>query len=228
MKLFGLFTGGKDSTLAIKKIIDSGYDIDAVVTFYSKNPYSYMFHTVNVKWTYLHAISMDMYHYAFKTEGMKENELLDLKHGFEAMKKLGYDGVVVGAIASGYQKNRVEKIAREVGLNVYAPLWGCDQKKLMREYVYEKIVFMIVSVSAWGLDERHLGLIINDEKSMEEIIHLSEKYQFNPTGEGGEYESFVIDAPMFRYTIKILDFKREFSGDSGYVIIKEATLIDKT
>ena len=227
MKLFSLFTGGKDSTLAIKKMLDNGYDVDTVITFFSENPYSYMFHTVNIKWTYLHAVSMNMAYYIFSTKGIKEKELLDLKKAFTAMERLGYDGVVVGAIASGYQRNRVEKIARKVGLNVYAPLWGCDQKKLMREYVYEKIVFMIVSVSAWGLDERHLGLIINDEKSMEEIIRLSEKYQFNPTGEGGEYESFVIDAPMFRYKIKIQESKKIFSGDSGYLIIKNASLENK-
>lgn len=227
MKLFCLFTGGKDSTLAIKKMLDDGYDVDTVITFFSENPYSYMFHTVNIEWTYLHAISMDMAYYIFNTKGIKEKELLDLKKAFTAMKKLGYKGVVTGAIASKYQKNRVEKIARRVGLNVYSPLWNYDQEKLMCEYLKEKIVFMIISVSSLGLEEKHLGWIVNDINDVDEIIRLSRKYHFNPTGEGGEYESFVLDAPIFRYKIKIQELEKNFFGDSGYLIIKNASLEDK-
>ena len=227
MKLFSLFTGGKDSTLAIKKMLDNGYDVDTVITFFSENPYSYMFHTVNIEWTYLHAVSMNMAYYIFNTKGIKERELLDLKKAFTAMKRLGYKGVVTGAIASKYQKSRIEKIAKRVGLNVYSPLWGYDQEKLMHEYLREKIVFMIISVSSLGLEEKHLGWIVKDIDDIDEIIRLSRKYHFNPTGEGGEYESFVIDTPIFRYKIKIQESKKIFSGDSGYLIIKNASLKNK-
>ncbi len=227
MKLFGLFTGGKDSTLAIKEMLDEGYDVDAVVTFSSENPYSYMFHTINIRWTYLHAVSMNMAHYMFKTKGMKEKELLDLKKAFIVMKKLGYKGVVAGAIASKYQKNRVDKIAEATGLEVYSPLWGYDQEKLMYRYVDEKMKFMIISVSSWGLNEKHLGWIVKDLDDVNKLIYLSRKYQFNPTGEGGEYESFVLDSPIFRYIIKVKSFEKKFFGDSGYLVIKEAVLEKK-
>lgn len=227
MKLFSLFTGGKDSTLAIKKMLDAKYDIDAVITFFSNNPYSYMFHTINVEWTYLHAVSMNMEHYAFKTEGIKEKELLDLKKAFMMMKELGYKGVVVGAIASRYQKNRVDETAKKAGLKVYTPLWGYNQEKLMYKYLNEKIEFMIISVSSLGLDESHLGWIIKEREDVDKLVYLSRKYHFNPTGEGGEYETFVINTPFFRYKIEIQEFEKRFSGDSGYLIIKKAVLENK-
>jgi len=47
------------------------------------------------------------------------------------------------------------------------------------------------------------------------------------TGEGGEYESFVLDAPHFKKTIEIEESRREWRGDSGRMIIEKASLRDK-
>ena len=224
MRLFALYTGGKDSTLAIIKALKNGYNVDAVLTFISENPYSYMFHRFNVEWTTLQAVSMGFKHYMFKTKGVKERELEDLKTSFLYMRELGYEGVVAGAIASRYQKDRIDRIASEAGLYVYSPLWGMNQEELMYEYVRLGIKYMIISVSAWGLTRDHLGWIIDGYDDIEEIIKLSRRYRFNPTGEGGEYETFVLDAPLFKYPIKILKYRIIWEGDSGYLIIEDAKL----
>ncbi len=225
MKFFGLFTGGKDSTMAVIEALDGGKKVDTLVTFISANPYSYMFHTINVRWTYLQAVSMGMRHIIFRTEGIKEKELTDLKKAFQILYKEGYEGVVVGAIASEYQRKRVLKIAEEVGLTVYTPLWGEEQEELLYRYLRDAgMKYMIVSVSAWGLAEEHLGWVIDDEKDVEELLRLSRKYSFNPTGEGGEYETYVLDAKTFSNPIKILEIEKKWLGDSGYLIIKKADL----
>jgi len=56
---------------------------------------------------------------------------------------------------------------------------------------------------------------------------LSRQYGIHLTGEGGEYESFVVDAPNFKRAIRIEKIREVWDGQSGYVIIEEALLIDK-
>ena len=43
--------------------------------------------------------------------------------------------MVTGAIASSYQKERVEKICKELRLKCLNPLWGMNQKRLLEELV---------------------------------------------------------------------------------------------
>ncbi len=83
---------------------------------------------------------------------------------------------------------------------------------------------MIVSVSSWGLNQDHLGWIIDDHEDIDKLLMLSRKYEFNPTGEGGEYETLTLDAKNFRCPINILDTDKKWMGDSGYLIIRKAIL----
>lgn len=228
MKLFALYTGGKDSTAAILHAINEGYAVDALLVMRPKNPESYMFHTINLKWTYLQSISMNIPIYYFKSSGIKEKELEDLSLAFKKFKELGFDGVIIGAIASTYQYNRVNNVAKSADLRVYAPLWNIDQEELLNLYITYGIKFMIVSVSALGLEKKHLGWIIKTKEDIEEIIKLANKFGFNPTGEGGEYESYVIDAPIFKYYIDVVKYDIIWLGDSGYLKIKEAYLREKS
>ena len=53
MRLAALFSGGKDSTYAARLMELEGYDVQYLVSMRSKNPDSYMFHTVNIGLTEL-------------------------------------------------------------------------------------------------------------------------------------------------------------------------------
>lgn len=224
MRGFTLFTGGKDSTLATILAIEDGLNIDALLTMVSQNPYSYMFHTINVRWTWLQAVSMGKTHYVFKTLGVKERELRDLERAFIQMHRMGYDTVVTGAIASRYQRDRILRVASRTGLNVYSPLWGLDQEELLFRYIDKGLKFMITSVSALGLGEGHLGWVIKDSGDVERLIRLSRRHGFNPCGEGGEYESYVLDSSIFRWRVEVLSYRKVWLGDSGYIEIRDARL----
>ena len=227
MRLFTLYTGGKDSTTATLLALKDGFDVESLLVIKPRNIESYMFHTVNIDWTYLQAISMDMKIYFFQSSGIKELELDDLKRALKIMCRMGYDGVVSGAVASRYQYDRIKNLADEVGLKTYTPLWGLDQDYLLRLYLKLGVKYMIVSVSALGLEPIHLGWVIESKKDVEDLISLACKYNFNPTGEGGEYESYVIDAPNFRYLIYITEYDIKWYGDSGCLYIRDAKLVEK-
>ena len=56
---------------------------------------------------------------------------------------------------------------------------------------------------------------------------MARRYRMNPAGEGGEYETFVFDAPFFRKRIEVLRASKEFHGDHGIFRIEEARLVPK-
>ena len=160
------------------------------------------------------------------TEGVKEEELEDLKREFENLKSLGVEAIYTGALYSVYQKSRIEKLGREVGLKIISPYWHVDELDYMREVVSLGFKVIISGVAAWGLDESWLGRVIDDE-AIDELVDLSEKYHINIAFEGGEAETLAIDGPIFKKRLKILKDRKEWHLDSGVYIIEDAILEDK-
>ncbi|MEM5778742.1 MAG: TIGR00289 family protein [Candidatus Aenigmatarchaeota archaeon] len=223
MQLIALFSGGKDSLFAIKKAIEQGHEIKYLATIHSKNPYSYMYHTPNIGLTLMQSRCLNIQLVSKESLGEKENEVRDLEI---LLKNLDADGVVCGAISSNYQKERVEKVCKELNLKLIAPLWGLEQEKLLREIVSSGFDAIITAVSAEGFDESWLGRKI-DEKCIEDLIELNKKYGVSVLGEGGEFESFVLDCPLFFRKIEITKSEKIWKNNSGIFEIKDAKLVTK-
>ena len=217
-----LYSGGKDSTLAVHKIHEMRKPVDLLISVVSENDFSYMFHKPNIKFTSLQAESMGIRHIFFDTEGKKEEELGDLE---AALKENGVTEVVTGAVASTYQKNRVDVICQKLGIIHHSPLWGIDPEKELKE-LSERFNVIITQVSAEGFDESMLGKRI-DEDMIKALIKLHERYRVNLLFEGGEAESFVLDAPLFKKRIEIKSARKERMGTVARYVIEEAELADK-
>jgi len=188
---------------------------------------SYMFHFPNLKWTALQAESIGVPLLTEKTEGVKEEELTDLEHALaSARSKFGLEGIYTGALASVYQKTRVEKICGHLSLECVSPLWGADPEAHLRRLVAEGFAAIVVSVSALGLDQTWLGKKL-DGPSIDELVALGRRFRFHVGLEGGEGETFVLDAPFFSKRIDILSSERHWKGDSGYLEITDAALVQK-
>ncbi|MBC7219230.1 MAG: TIGR00289 family protein [Hadesarchaea archaeon] len=225
MKVAVLFTGGKDSTYATYLTLKKGLEVKYLLTMAPKNPYSWMFHSVNINATRHQAEAIGIKQIIRQTSGEKEDELKDLKEAIEELKP-EIDGVVSGSISSSYQKNRVDLIAKELGLVSLSPLWGSDPIELLRDMVKVGFNTIITSVAAQGFDQSWLGRRI-DEAAVEELEKLCKKYRINPSGEGGEYESFVLDAPIFKKRIEVVAAEKVWGGTNGYLLIKQARVVGK-
>ncbi len=223
-----LYTGGKDSTYAIEKLKEANFKVTCLVSVISENPYSYMLHTPNIKTTELSATALDIPIVYGRTKGEKEKELSDIRDSInEARRRYPFEFLGSGGLCSEYQKSRLEKIAREIGLTPLSPLWGIDQRRYMRNLVKKRYRFILTAVSSAGLDEKWLGRTI-DEESIKQLESLSDKYHFNPAFEGGEAETFVLDCPLFRKSrLEIVECESEWDGSSGRLTINEARLVDK-
>lgn len=221
-----LFSGGKDSTMALYAALDAKEDVKYLLSMKSKNDESYMFHVPNIHVTDLLAQALDIPIMSVETEGVKEEELNDLKEAFKSLKSEGVEAIYTGALYSVYQKSRIEKLGDQVGLKIISPYWHVDELEYMRKIVSLGFKIMICGVAAWGLDESWLGRIIDDE-TIDELIKLNEKYRMDIAFEGGEAETLAIDGPIFKKRIKILKYKKEWHLDSGVYIIEDAILEEK-
>ncbi|MBW2981838.1 diphthine--ammonia ligase [Candidatus Woesearchaeota archaeon] len=226
--LAALISSGKDSVYAMYKMIKQGYKIACLISIKSINPDSFMFHTSGIEMVKLQSESFNIPLIEQTTKGEKEIELEDLKKAVErAKKKYNIKGITTGALFSNYQRERIEKIADELGLKVFSPLWHMNQETLLREILNNGFKFIITKIAAEGLDKSWLGKEIT-EKDIDKLVQLNKKIGFNIAFEGGEAETLMISGPIFNKKIKIE--KSELKIESkivGELLIKKVKLAEK-
>jgi ABC transporter with metal-binding/Fe-S-binding domain ATP-binding protein len=215
MKVAVLFSGGKDSCLALHKVIENGDEVKYLLNIIPSHFDSFMFHKPYLNLLEKQAEELGIRIIFQESKAEKEEELVDLTNLIKKVEK-EVQGIVVGGIASNYQGKRVEKICNERGLKFIAPLWNYTPKKLWGELLDLKFKIILTKVSCDGLKKDWLGKII-DKVEFEELEKLSKKYKFRLDFEGGEAESAVLWMPKFKKEIKIkADFDKNIISEGEY------------
>ena len=213
MKIGVLFSGGKDSTFAAWLAKKQGHEISCLISIISENPESYMFHTPSITKTKKQAEVMGIPLVVRKSSGVKEKELDDLESAIKtAVKEYKIKGIVTGAIESVYQASRIQNICNKLGLECFNPLWQKNQIELLQDLIKEKFRVIVTGVFAYPLNGSWLGREINHD-FISEIRELNEKYEINPAGGGGEFETFVLECPLFKKPLKVTG--ANFSGEKN-------------
>ncbi len=226
MKLGVLFSGGKDSCFALYRAMQKE-EVVCLITLRSENKESYMFHTPNISLARLQAKAIGLPLVQKRTEGKEDEELKDLRSAIlRAKKRFGIQGVVTGAIESIYQASRIHRICMANNLLCINPLWKTDQLQLLQELLKTRFSVMITGVFAYPLDKKWLGRII-DQRAIQELEGLCQKFQISPSGEGGEIETTVLDAPYFLKSIRIVKKQVYYKNHAGTMDILKAELKEK-
>ncbi|MFH1238342.1 MAG: diphthine--ammonia ligase [archaeon] len=213
-KVAVLFSGGKDSCLALYKV-RTEYDVGYLLNISPKNIDSFMFHKPYLNLLKIQASELGIELITKKSEGVEEKELKDLRNLIGEVKDK-IEGIVVGGIASNYQGKRIRKVCDELGLEFIAPLWDYSPEKLWDELLENNFQIILTKISCEGLSRDWLGKII-DKNCFEELRNLSKKYKFRIDFEGGEAESAVLFMPGFNKKIEI-DFDVESGGEYRYLM----------
>uniref|UniRef100_A0A8C4ZBI1 Diphthine--ammonia ligase n=1 Tax=Gadus morhua TaxID=8049 RepID=A0A8C4ZBI1_GADMO len=217
MKVVALISGGKDSCYNMMQCVASGHEIVALANLRPASTDeldSYMYQTVGHQAIDLYSEAMDLPLYRHtiqgsslaigrdysQTEGDEVEDLFQLLHLVK--EKEAVEAVSVGAILSDYQRVRVENVCLRLGLTPLAYLWRRDQDSLLSDMISTGLHAILIKVAAFGLDpDKHLGKPLADMQPY--LRQLSEKYGVHICGEGGEYETFTLDCPLFKKKIVI-------------------------
>lgn len=246
MKFIGLVSGGKDSIYTICKLIDEGNTLVALLYIESEASYSdsYMYQTVGSETAKLLGSCFDKPLFTFSSKcktlctdleytELEGDEIEDLYNGIKSMlKTLQFEAISSGAIFSTYQKNRVEYICERLNLKSLAPLWGRNQKELLLEMVNYGIDAKIIKVASSFLEKSCLNMSLKE--IYDYMVNKNSKYEVNYCGEGGEFETTVLDCPHFKNKIsigsyEILGHPEEKNKENGvfYLVMKDVKIVPK-
>ncbi len=227
MKICALFSGGKDSVMAAHKALQNGHQVKVLLTMVPRRSDSYMYHVPNIELTRYSAEALGIPQEIRQSVGKPPEENADLEKALtEVKEKHGIDGVCAGAVGSKYQYNIVADICKRLDLEVYAPYWQTDHEALIKEALEAGFEIIIVGVAAYGLDDSWLGRQL-DNKALEDLRKVRSIFRVDIGGEGGEYETFVYDGPIFKKRIEVLEARKTWDGVRGDYVIGKVALRDK-
>jgi ABC transporter with metal-binding/Fe-S-binding domain ATP-binding protein len=218
MKVAVLFSGGKDSCLALHKAVEEGHEVKFLLTILPSNKDSFMFHKPIPDILSSQAEELGIELITRKSSGEKEKELSDLEFLFQEVHEK-VEGIVVGGIASSYQGNRINKICEKYSMEFLAPLWDYKPEQVWEELLKEKFNVILTKISCDGIGKEWIGKEIG-EKEFKELKKISERHKFRIDFEGGEAESAVLWMPEFRKKINI-KFRIKSEGNYRHFLIIE-------
>ena len=240
MKFVALVSGGKDSIYSILQAIRNGHELVACIHLGApirdeneeeEEEESYMYQTAAsevVKIQVEECLGVELLLYPRQGKSVNtglvydnttsKDEVEDLFLALQqATERFDFEGVSSGAILSTYQRVRIEHVCNRLGLTSLSYLWRLGpQKELLRQMLDDGIVSVLVKVACPpGLVPRkHLNKTLGFLSDSGLLGRLNELYQFHVCGEGGEYESFVIDSPLHRKKL-VLDEVEIVESDTG-------------
>jgi diphthine-ammonia ligase len=238
---YTLISGGKDSCFNMMECVRHGHQIAVLVNIYpavedTEEMDSFMYQTVGHEAIQAYSDAMGLPLYRAPTKGQavtqtmeytenQEDEVEDLYRILDKVKReCQIDAVSVGAIASDYQRLRVEHVCQRLGLEMLAYLWHREQKKLMAEMISSGLNAIIIKVAAMGLSTKHLGRTLSDVYP--QLCDLNSKYGLHVCGEGGEFETFTLDCPLFKKAIVVGNTEVKTHSDDAFAPVAYLKLKD--
>ncbi len=230
-----LFSGGKDSAWALYRALEAGLPVERLVTVHPAGD-SYMYHVPETELATLAAESigielLDVEPADFAADTATDSSVqgdAELEPLEAALADLDRDlaggiaGLTAGAVESEYQTSRIQGMCDRLGCDLFAPLWQEDPAELADAMLAAGFEIEIIQVAAHGLDESWLGRTL-DRDAIADLETLHEEYGVHILGEGGEFETFVVDGPHMDRRIA-LEYETEWAGTRGRLRVTDARL----
>ncbi|GMG40608.1 unnamed protein product [Ambrosiozyma monospora] len=239
MKFVALISGGKDSCFNILHCLANGHELVCLANLFpppsdSDELDSFMYQTVGHDIISYYAKCTGKPLYRQQINGTSANQKLEYKKTtndetedlFQLLSTVlkhhpDVEGVSVGAILSSYQRTRVEDVCLRLGLTSLSYLWQRDQTELMSEMCDSGMEAILIKVAAIGLNAKHLGLTL--QNAFPVLLNLNQRFGVHVCGEGGEFETLVLDAPFFtkgKLIVKEQQIVKHTNDDVWYLKLK--------
>lgn len=226
MKIAILYSGGKDSTFAIDYAKEKGWQIEYLLSIKPTRTDCFLFHFATVEHTPVIAKILGLKHHLLTCDVADPEKEAEIVKNF--VKQNPVDAVVLGG--TGLQLTQIKSIQKALmpfGIEVFAAHAGLEHDDVMREMLKKGYRFMITQYAVDGLNTDWLGRELTKE-NMEKLFELSKKYGFHAGGEGGHFDTFTIDGPIFGKRMEIIESEKVMEDKySGHLIIKKLNVVDK-
>jgi diphthine-ammonia ligase len=225
MDLYAIsWSGGKDSCMALWKARQQGINIVHLVNFINTDTTMTMSHGLQDKSIVLQAealglpllqqkVTWDTYEAGFK-ESMKY-----LKHR-------GITGLVTGDIYLLENRDWIERVCGESGIEASRPLWNMDPLQLITEFIQDGFKAVVVNARTDLFDKERVGSQV-DKKFIDDLQQLAREKQIDICGEAGEFHTFVYDGPVFNKSIHMGDTSLIHRGDRWFLQVTDFSLSEK-
>src|ERR1051326_420849 len=217
-----LWTGGKDSCLALYEAHLANYRVVNLVTLAPPNP-DFLAHPI--PFMKLQSEALHIPHVVIEiTPPYKKNYI----KAFTCLKeKFLIDTVITGDIdqVAGHP-NLSKECAEETNLEMFQPLWKKDRKEIMNKFLEYKFQWMFSLVKIPYFTAEWVGRTFT-EAAYTALLELKKNRNIDICGENGEYHTLVLDTDLFRKKISIDEFVITGKQDMHYIDIKKMSLRDK-
>ena len=203
MRVAALLSGGKDSVAAVEVAQGFGWDVVGAVVLRPAADDAWMFHTpaLDVVAGVADCLGLPLMEAKVRTGQLEEVE--DLEAALRAAQgKWRLDGIVSGALASEYQRTRIEAVGHRLGLKTFTPLWHKDPQSYLRGLCQPPWDIRFSRTAADGVPNAWCGQRLDAAKVDAMRTHRSRPHV---AGEGGEFETLVLDAPHYRKRLVVVE-----------------------
>ncbi|NAZ13670.1 MAG: hypothetical protein GU359_05925 [Desulfurococcales archaeon] len=194
------WSGGKDSYLAYHLMREKGFEISYSIHMITEDVPNY--HGPEDLLMAQQTQCLDMKSFIVKTTWSDYEK--DFKKILLILKRRGVEGVVFGDI---FLKDHIEwgrRVASEIGLKAFHPLYEVyqehgDENKLIELFLRIGVRAMVVRT----IDKEPLTSLLGRyvDKDLFDILSIN---NMDPFGEYGEYHSIVLSAPYMKCEIDVL------------------------
>lgn len=217
MRVACLVSGGKDSHYARWRADREGHEVRSLVNLVPERRDAWLFHAVALEVVPLQAEALGIPLVRATAGGGEDAEMEALR---DVLSDLDVEGIVTGGRRSAYQRDRFGRVAEELGLQSLNPLWEVPAGEVLSVMAGEGWEVRIAAVGAEGLGREWLWRRL-DAEALEELFALADRHRFHRDGEGGGFETVVLDGPDFAARLD-LDVEAVWEGQSGRVVVREA------
>ncbi len=194
------WSGGKDSCLACYKAIKKGFKIKYLLNFISKESKRGCFHGLDGRLLKFQAelIGIPLVQKEVSPDMKKYEE--EFKSAVLEFKSKGIEAMVFGDIYLDEHKEWVERVCKDLDITPIEPLWNDSPSALLEEFINLEFKAIVISCQADKFSKDFVGREVNKE-----LLAGLKSRNICPCGENGEFHTFVIDGPMFKRRIEILE-----------------------
>ncbi|HUV76406.1 MAG TPA: diphthine--ammonia ligase [Dehalococcoidales bacterium] len=223
-QVFVSWSGGKDSCLACYRATADGMKVRYLANTVSEDGKRSFSHGLSAGVIKVQSQAMGIPLVQRRTN--QNNYEAEFKNMLRAFKQEGIEGGVFGDIDFEEHRQWVERVCQDVAVTPHLPLWGENQNKVLKDFIDAGFESVIIATKADMIGEEWLGRRL-DTDFISYLDELKKTKDVTPCGEAGEYHTLVVDGPLFKKRIEILESKKVLRNERWFLEISGTELRDK-